>query len=81
MGWIYHDLYLEILDFKSQNKFKCITIRSKALKIRYNLTDCYLVDIHLLWEAFEGTIILNIDIKPKDGATIFAYLRKDVKFK
>ena len=37
--------------------------------------DCYLVDILYLSEAFGGTRIGNCDIKPTDGATIFAYLR------
>ena len=76
MGWIYHDLNLEILDFKGQNKFKFITIRCKALKIRYNLMDCYLVDIHLLWEAFGGARILKFDTKPNDDITIFANVTK-----
>jgi hypothetical protein len=37
--------------------------------------DCYLVDILYLSEAFEGARIGDCDIKPTDGATIFAYLR------
>jgi hypothetical protein len=37
--------------------------------------DCYLVDILYLSEAFWGARIGNCDIKPTDGATIFAYLR------
>ena len=35
--------------------------------------DCYLVDM-LLSEAFGGARIGNCDIKPTDGANIFAYL-------
>ena len=38
--------------------------------------NCYLVDIHLLTEAFEGDRIWNFDVKPTDGATIFDYLGK-----
>ena len=37
--------------------------------------DCSIVDIPWLSEAFSGTRIGNFDIKPTDGATIFAYLR------
>ena len=37
--------------------------------------DGYLVDILYLSEAFGGARIRNCDIKPTDGATIFAYLR------
>ena len=37
--------------------------------------DCYLVDILYLSEAFGGARFGNHDIKPTDGATIFAYLR------
>ena len=37
--------------------------------------NCYLVDILYLSEAFGGARIGNCDIKPTDGATIFAYLR------
>ena len=35
--------------------------------------DCYLVDIS---EAFWGARMGNCDIKPIDGANIFAYLRR-----
>ena len=37
--------------------------------------DCCLVDILYPSEAFGGARIGNCDIKPTDGATIFAYLR------
>ena len=37
--------------------------------------DCYLVDKLYLSEASGGARIGNCDIKPTDGATIFAYLR------
>ena len=37
--------------------------------------DCYLVDIPYLSEAFWGARIGTYDIKPTDGATMFAYLR------
>ena len=36
--------------------------------------DCYLVDILYLSEAFWGARMGNCDIKPTDGANIFAYL-------
>ena len=42
--------------------------------------DCYLVDILYLSEAFGGARIGNCDIKPTDGATIFAYLRTGETF-
>ena len=37
--------------------------------------ECYLVDILYLSRAFGGARIGNCDIKPTEGATIFAYLR------
>ena len=37
--------------------------------------DCSIVDILCLSEAFGGARIVNFDIKPTDGVTIFAYLR------
>ena len=38
--------------------------------------DCYLVEIlYLSAIGFGGARIGNCDIKPKDGANIFAYLR------
>ena len=37
--------------------------------------DCYLVKILYLSEASGGDRIGYCDIKPTDGATIFAYLR------
>ena len=37
--------------------------------------DCSIIDILWLSKAFEGARIGNFDIKPTDGATIFAYLR------
>jgi hypothetical protein len=37
--------------------------------------DCYLVDILYLSEAFWGARMGHCDIKPTDGANIFAYLR------
>ena len=40
--------------------------------------DCYLVDTLYLSDAFGGARIGNCDIKPTDGATIFAYLRTRV---
>ena len=43
--------------------------------------NCYLVDINWLPEAFEDVRIWNFDIKPTDGATIFAYLGKGGKLK
>ena len=39
--------------------------------------DCYLVDTLYLSDAFGGARIVNCDIKPTDGATIFAYLRTE----
>ena len=37
--------------------------------------DCYLVDKLYPSEAFLGARMGNCDIKPTDGANIFAYLR------
>ena len=37
--------------------------------------DYSIVDVLWLSESFWGARIGNFDIKPKDGATIFAYLR------
>jgi hypothetical protein len=37
--------------------------------------NCYLVDMLYLSEAFVGARIGNCDMKPTDGAPIFAYLR------
>ena len=52
--------------------------KSKALKIRYILYDCYLFDIHSwLSKSFEGDSIGKFDI---DGAILFAYLWKGGKF-
>ena len=43
----------------------------KALKIRYILMDCHLVDIHSLSKAFVEARNWNFDIKPTDGVPIF----------
>ena len=51
-----------------QNISVAFALRSKALKIRYILTD--LADVHWLSEAFGGPIILNFNIKATDGTTI-----------
>ena len=42
--------------------------------------DCFLVDIQCLLQAFGESKTWNFDIKPTDGTTIFAYLRKGRKF-
>ena len=43
----------------------------KAVKIRYILMDCFLVDIQCLLQAFGEAKTWNFDIKPTDGATMF----------
>ena len=50
--------------------------RLRALKMRYTLMDSYLVDIHLVLEAFGGIRIWNLEMKPTDGGMIFTYLGK-----
>jgi hypothetical protein len=40
--------------------------------------DCYLFDILWLSDAFGGDRILNLDIHITDGATIFAYVRREI---
>jgi len=45
----------------------------KALKIRYILMDCFLVDIQCLLQAFGEAKTWNFDIKPTEK---FAYLRQ-----
>ena len=52
----------------------------KALKIRFTLICCHLVDIRWLTEAFEGDRIWKFDVKSTDGTTIFAYLGIGGKF-
>ena len=50
---------------------------NKALEIRFALLDCYLVDIRESKKLLEGT---EFDIKPSDGATIFGYFGRRVRF-
>ena len=56
-------------------------ILAKALKIRYAVMNCYLVDIHYwLKEAFGVDRIWNFDIKSTDGTTIFDNYGKGGEF-